>query len=564
MSSLPRRELLAVCLAVTGVTAACGLGLAGGEDVGSPSGGYDSAGGGSATESTGSAGDATAGMGGGPSGTLATEDVRDGGAGGGAIPEGAGGGGGVVAGGGGVGGAAPEACSDHEDVFATVASVVVDDSNSFASPLLVRELVADPQRPPGAKLPVRPHEFLNYYASPLVGARLDLHEDGLRVGGDALLRAGEPSAEGPSLAEMVVTVTADDALADDVPDVTFVLDASMSMGGEGTDRLEGVVRGAADALAATQSVAVVTTNPAVGVVRPMAAWDDAVDPILVAARRLSEQADLGSSLEGALMLARDQASISGRPGVVVVVSDGSLSIQETTLHAVSEARGAGVRVVGVGVGPARGYADDVFDELTDRSGGAYWYAPDKATATEEVAQRFQQLTRIAARDVSLRVHLPDGITVAALSGGPGQQGSSVAAEGQNLGFGGTMPFHLVLAIEGPVPPCTGIGVQIVSTDGAGLQRTTPVEPAVFRLDEALAPGAPHGPALLRSSAVVAAAEALRGDRTVVRLERAAERLQIALKDTVDPADPLLGLCGQVLAVCAEHGDDASCAPCSPF
>lgn len=551
MTSKPLRATLVTCLAA-GLMGGCALELEGGTGGGAESGGADG----------GSAGDAgpgaSSGTGEGGSGNVAVGAPEAGQGGAGATD---GSGGGDIAGAG--GGGEPALCSGYTDVFATVASVVVDDSNSFASPLLVRELVFDPLRPSTAHLPVRPHEFLNYYATPLLGGRLDVHADDLHIGGDAQLRLGDPLAEGASLAEVLVTVTADDSLAEIAPDVTFVLDASVSMGGEGTDRLEGVVLGAVEALVTTQSVAVVTTNPSVGTVRPMAPWNaDDVSPILEAARRLSQDADLGASLEDALALARDQAELTQRPGVVMVVSDGSLAIDDGALQSVTEARAAGVRVVGVGVGPARGYADDVFDALTDLSGGAYWYAPDRETATREVAARFQQLTRIAARDVSLRVHLPAGMTVAALSGGPGEQGPSVAAEGQNLGLGGTMPFHMVLAIEGPVVECAGIGVQVVSTDAAGVEHVSPEEPAVFRLDDALAPDAIHSVGLLRGSAVVAAAEALRGERTVARLERAAERIQRALKEGTDPDDPLVALCGQVLALCAERGAD--CVPCSPY
>jgi Ca-activated chloride channel family protein len=470
------------------------------------------------------------------------------------------------AGGLGTGGEAGE-CASHVDIFPYIASVAVDDSNSYASPLLVRELVAGDDFDVTTPLPVRPHEFLNYYAREMKDARVDeIAVEGLHLGADArwLVPATD---DAPGIAELLVTFTAYGEPATQRPDVTFVLDNSTSMNGEGTERLVGVVEGAAQALAVEQEVAVLTWDPVEPVVLRMAPWDPGLVPgILDAARIHDSSADFSNALRQALAVARAQAAESQRPGVIVAVSDGSTVLDEQIVGEVEREQDLWppVRVVAVGVGPARGYSDEVFDALTDRSGGAYFYAPDAASAQSALAARFEELTRVVARDVKLDIDMPPGVTLAAVAGGNGDPAAEGSIDrGRNLGVGGTMAFHVYLTVEKSAVACSSLNLRVSWTaDADGHFATYPALPDIveLRLSDALAEGAPQPDGLVRGSAIVAAAEALRGP-TPGRLQQAAVQLAGALERGIDGDGSLADLCSQVQVVCDRAS--AGCTTCAP-
>ncbi len=575
-----RRERLSMALLVLGTLAgtlsvgACnaleGIGTDG-------DGGDDNGGDGTATGVGGGLGAAADGREGNGASVEETSTGAEVGTGGGSVNaastgSGEGGFSGGVGGGEGVGGdpdqPPPPACYDHVESFMGTAHVVVDDSNSYASPKLVHELVADydPERP----LPVRPHEFLNHYARKIAEARLnETAAEGLHLGGDARLLIA-PTATATGVAELLVTFTAHGEVPTARPDVTFVLDTSPSMNGQGTDRLAGVVNGAAQRLREEQKVAVLTWNPVQPVVREFESWNPSALPDIVAAARvLDPDANFSAALRSALVMARRQADAENRPGVIVAVSDGSTPLDDQLLRDIETEQDAqpSIRIVGIGVGPARGYSDEVFDALTDQSGGAYDYASDAESAERGLAARFDELTRLAASDVRLDISLPEGVTVAAVAGGNVFPSDDVGSfdVGRNLGVGGTMAFHLYLTVP-PIPaldPCATLGVRVRWTDVLdGAARSFPETAAdvIFMpFGEALADGATHSVGLLRSSAVVATAEAMRGPQPL-RLKAAADLLRQAIEAGADDDGSLGSLCADLALVCAPSGTSCACEP----
>jgi len=464
-------------------------------------------------------------------------------------------------GGGGAGGGELD-CENVAPNHEVLAHTRVDDSNSYASPMLVRELTGDPSWSVGDPLPVRAHEFLNAYGQKITDGLLDADlEQGLHVGADARVHEAL-DFEGRRLIELAVTFSSFDASTVAVPDVTFVMDTAASMGGEGIERLHGVLRGAGSKLSSTpRSVAALTTLGGGTVVREMSPWSgpDDAEALIAAATGVTDDDDLDATLQDALEIARQQASRSLAPGVVMVVTDGTDSLSDDTVDEIALERGMWppVRVVGVGVGPARAYVDDLLNRATNESGGAYFYAPSREAAESELEARFSSLTQVAARNVQLQLGMPSSMRVVGVAGGtPTDLGGG---EGQNLGADSTMIFHIYISAPADLV-CPTLGLAIEWDDpgenaehhvfpGADAPATVPL---FERFD-----GAPPSEAYRRIEAIVAAADAMRGP-TRERLDDAVGVFNDFLRSTV-PDDSAAALCTPLARFCAAPG--ASCLAC---
>lgn len=458
-------------------------------------------------------------------------------------------------------------CEGASPEYVTFAHATVDDSSSFASPMLVRELTQDPAWRVGDPLPVRAHEFLNFYGEKLTGGLFEEDlDDGLHVGVDADVDT-TTDYNGKRLITLAVSLTSFDAANVEIPDVTFVMDSSESMTGEGVERLAAVVRGAATAMSTTpRSVAAFTTAGQGTPVREMLPWDetDQGDAIVAAGSQLSSDVDLDNTLRQAFTTARDQALRSSAPGVVMVISDGDEPLGADLDAQIAEERERvpPVRVVGVGVGPARSYADDLLERITDESGGAYFYAPSQEAAEAELAARFSQLTQIAARNVALNLSLPSTIELVAVAGGPGMDGNGLA-DGQNLSADTTMTFQVYLLADAETS-CPTIGVSLswedprFSGDTALRQFPGGDNKQEIALWERFYDEYPPSESMLRVEAIVAAADAMRGP-TAARLERAVDLLGGFLKAV--PNDRITELCGPLSTFC--RAEDVDCRICTP-
>jgi hypothetical protein len=168
------------------------------------------------------------------------------------------------------------------------------------------------------------------------------------------------------------------------------------------------------------------------------------------------------------------------------------------------------------------------------------------------------LTRIAAKSVAVQLHLPTGVELVAVSGGPPQQGALAEADGQNLGVGTTMVFHLFLHVPAGVAPCQTLGFSASWISPGGEAATVPdAEPArMVPLEELMDTQRQPSPGFELASAVVLAAGALRGDSTA-RIGLAIERLT----EGFAAGDPVRSLCLPLSERCADM--NGSCAACSP-
>jgi len=419
----------------------------------------------------------------------------------------------------------------------------VDDSNSFASPLLTRALLPrwDGERP----LPVRAHEYLNFYA-PRVDAA-----DGVAF---ATNDGAMPIAVGALNRVFALQVAVRHVPKEEVVGrtIALVIDTSPSAAAA-VDELLGSVDAVFGQVAPSDVIAVYTwaTDPEARIVRPFATVKDRSRELDVVRSRVQEElarrdegATLAEPLRDALARTRELVGdATGDGGTVVLVSDGTSGIDvDTVAYAQSESDATNpIRIVGVGVGDPLYYSDEVLDLVTDASGGAYLYFDGSPEARDLLEKRFRELSETAAVDVRLRVELPESVTPVTAAGGDVQAGSSAAVRGQNLGWGGTMTFYEPLEWTGAEgTECDTLTWHVVrgrDDQAVELDSGTITVGDVFG-------GLHQTGSMVQAAAVVAAADALRGP-TLSRL-----RLAFTAFEAAKAYDPDLWEGSSLPALCA--------------
>lgn len=438
--------------------------------------------------------------------------------------------------------------------------VRVDDSNAFASPLVVDALLEDwDGRSP---LPARTHEYLNLFAPRVAEAEGPLAVD-----------AGMERLQGAEREQVFALQVAVRHVRREAPaprSIALLVDTSPSMVAS-VDRLLDAVDLVVEQLRPEDAVGVFSwsTDPARRTLRSVESLvNRPLDPAelrdaVTRAIDLAEPGDLGASLAEALAQARQGGAAEG---TVLLVSDGSAGIDELTLSRVTDAAAdpdVPVRVVGIGVGPARGYSDDILTAITDASGGASLYFDGTDGATALLADRFDEMLDVAERDVRLRLILPTTVRIVATSGGDAAEASDASTiEGQNLAAGGTMTFHEYLRWDGDpgAVGCEAVGWQVVRPGSSGDDEV--LFSGTILLSEALG-GTASTLGTVEGSAVVAAASALQGP-TPARLASAIAAMhavdsRLAAEQLPWGDGPLPQLCASLQRACLGVG--ASCEAC---
>ncbi len=303
------------------------------------------------------------------------------------------------------------ACDDVSDVSLYISP---DDSNSMSSPVQARLAVLDGWSSLGG-VPIRTWEFFNYYsfdyppAAPgQVGLTVELVP--AEVDGDFTLQVGV-SSEARTNAERAPM------------NLTFVLDTSGSMGGEPLDRLKDTGRAVASSLRAGDVVSMVTWSTSNSVVLESHLVDGPNDPaVLVAFNGLS--ASGGTDLAGGLRAGYELAEKNVAPGRinrVFLVSDGGANVGLTDEELIGQKAagqdGDGIYMVGVGVGSASTYNDQLMDVVTDAGKGASVFIGDPTEALRVFGpEGFVRTLDVAARDVQIRLDLPPGFEIVRFSG----------------------------------------------------------------------------------------------------------------------------------------------------
>lgn len=441
----------------------------------------------------------------------------------------------------------PSACDLETNVSLYLSP---DDSNSMSSPVRAREAVLGGWGTVQS-VAIRTWEFFNYYdfGYPAAEPGTLVLSPSMRpvpntAGTDYLLQIGVSSEA--ITAEMRAPVN-----------VTLVLDTSGSMEGEPMELLKESCYAIASSLKSGDVISMVTWNTTNAVLMGGYQVEGPNDPTLLAkieSLSASGGTDLDAGLSAGYQLA--QASFaSDRINRVVLVSDGGANAGVTDIELIAQHSSAGndqsIYLVGVGVGDAATYHDDLMDAVTDAGKGASVFIASSDEAWSTFHDDFISTMAIAARDVQLRLEMPPGFEIVSTSAEELSADAS-EVEPQHLAPNDAMVFHQhvrtcapQLASNDATVTVTVIWIDAVTFQPRQLQR-------VVSVGELL--GADPAP-LLKGAAVFAYAEGLKAYKvadadgrvaTMVGAFAALERAEAVL-----PGDPELAEIREVLEALAQ-------------
>lgn len=322
-----------------------------------------------------------------------------------------------------------------------------DDSNSMSSPVQAREAIM------GAfsslnSVPIRTWEFLNYYNFPYPAADPGelavfpslVHDEDM-ADGEYMLQIGisshlETDAERPPI------------------NITLVLDTSGSMNGLPIQMLQESCRAIVASLKDGDVVSMVSWDTSNNVIMAGHEVSGPDDPQLleaIATLSASGGTDLHSGLTAGYGLAQ-QSYDPSRINRIVLVSDGGANAGETSIDVIAGHAGGndqdGIYMVGVGVGDAGRYHDELMDSVTDAGKGASVFIASEDEAWKIFHQNFVNTLDVAARDVRVRVDLPPGFEIVKFSGEE-YSADPTEIEPQHLAPNDAMVFNQKIATCAP-------------------------------------------------------------------------------------------------------------------
>jgi hypothetical protein len=344
---------------------------------------------------------------------------------------------------------AAECPVDHEPAVFYMSN---DDSNSQASPILARQTILEGQIVDPFR--IRIHEFLNYY---------DLNYDNPR---DEAARVGmQMRRTDAETGEFVLLAYAQGRLLDPADrrpmNLVFSLDTSGSMSGPPIERLRFTLRAIAGQLRAGDVVSMVTWDTGQNILLDSYAVSGPSDPMLTGLID-GLTADGGTDLDAGLVTAYQLATANfaeNRINRVVLVSDGGANAGVTDIDLIAQnatdSDGEGIYLVGVGVGEALEYRDDLMDAVTDAGKGAYVFIDSREEADRMFGDRFIQNMDVAARNVRMELTMPWYFAITEFHG---EEYSEVAEEvdPQHLSPNDAMSYHQIITACDPK--------QILTTD----------------------------------------------------------------------------------------------------
>lgn len=342
----------------------------------------------------------------------------------------------------------PDEPVECNDVDAVTLFLSPDDSNSMSSPVQARSAILDGFSSINA-VAIRTWEFLNYYSfayPPATEAgRVELYTD-------LMPRAGGESGE----YVMQIGVASEDITNEnrDPIAITLVLDTSGSMAGVAMDMLKESCTAIAASLKEGDTISMVTWSTenatVLGGYSVMGPNDTTV---LGKCDEL--EAGGGTDLHGGLVAGYELAEQVFQPGQInriVLISDGGANAGVTDIDLIAEYAqdndGDGIYMVGVGVGEASKYNDDLMDEVTDAGKGASVFITEAAEAGKVFTDQFVSTMGVAARDVQVRLDMPAGFEVVKFSGEE-ISGDPSEVEPQHLSPSDTMVFHQEISTCAP-------------------------------------------------------------------------------------------------------------------
>ncbi|MCK6528348.1 VWA domain-containing protein [Myxococcota bacterium] len=284
-----------------------------------------------------------------------------------------------------------------------------DDSNSQGQPVVFREAIFSGLT---VSSTTRPYEFLNY-------AEFDFEPAG--NGRVAIVPQLRAVPDDPGAYSMLIAVVGPhvDPEARRPISLTFSVDSSGSMSGQGIQRSQEAIRAMAGSLLEGDVVSLLTWATTSTVLLDSHSVGGPNDPVLLDA--VDSLSSGGSTdLHGGLVRAYEIAMGNDSPGRinrVVLVSDGGANVGITDADLIGKAaedvEQDGIYLMGIGAASSpSSYQEGLMDTVTDLGKGAYLYV-DSAAEAERVlsGERFVANVEVAARDVRLSMTLPAGFLI---------------------------------------------------------------------------------------------------------------------------------------------------------
>lgn len=434
-------------------------------------------------------------------------------------------------------------CNADDDVALWI---LPNDSNATTSPVRAREAVLGGF---GTVQPVaiRTWEFFNYYDFGYPAAA----PGSLAIGAALLEPADAPAGE----LVVQVGVSSETITAETrAPlSVTLVLDTSGSMEGPAIAMLKETCYALASSLQEGDVISMVTWSTEHAVLLASHEVKGPDDPVLLAsidALAASGVSDLHAGLEAGYALAQ-QSATSAHESRVVLVSDGGAAADASDLALIAQHSEDGIDLVGVGVGDAATYRDDLMDTVTAAGKGATVFIADADEAWATFHDRFIATMTVAARNVQLHLDLPPGFEIV----DPGADEATVDTAGiepQHLAPNDAMVFHQRIRTCAPqlVTDDAPITITVIWIDPAtSLPRQIQRKSTVAEL--VAADQAP----LYKGAAVLAYAESLKAYKQADAEGRESTMTgalgALAQAEALLPADPELAEIRQVLETLAQ-------------
>lgn len=259
---------------------------------------------------------------------------------------------------------------------------------------------------------IAPWEFLNYYTFAYAPAAAGT----LQMG--AQMRSGEDGLG--DMFELQLAVRSPMLAPSDRPPVhlTLALDNSGSMEGKGLELLRVAGFSLASQLREGDTVAVATWDAKLPVLLSTTKVTGPSDPLVIGALKqfaTGGGATLSDGLASGLALA-GEAYVAEDINRLVVITDGGAAVTTDDLDAIAKASVdepglPGIHVVGIGVGEAKQYRDDLIHAVTRAGGGPALFIGSEVEAQRQLEDRFLSVVGLAGLDVQVRLILPPGLEV---------------------------------------------------------------------------------------------------------------------------------------------------------
>ncbi len=319
----------------------------------------------------------------------------------------------------------------------TVKYLSADDSNSKASPAVVRKMVREGRYVQPSL--VRTYEFLNYYRFDYPAAE----EGSVRIIPEMrkLPEEGEYSLQ--------IAVRSADKSFSDLPamNITFAVDVSGSMAGTPIEFAKKFIKSFVSRMRAGDKVSIVSFSGSPELLLNAHTVGDGSAAYLereVFPRLIPSDV---TDLEGGIILAYETAQKNYNykyMNRVVLISDGGANAGTQTVSVIAkhaeDSDRQGIYLAGIGVG--EGFNDGLMDAVTDKGRGAYIFLDSEAEIAKSLSEEsFLKNFDLAFKNVRLKMTMPAGWEMTEFHG---EQVSSKASEvtPQYLGPNSQMIYHL--------------------------------------------------------------------------------------------------------------------------